>query len=241
MTGPGTAPTGRWCSLAALAVVSDPERRLASTTTVARASRAMIRLRARNRDRYGAHPTGTSLTTAPAAATWSSMPAVCGGVGAVGAAGQHGDGRPVGGEGRPVRGRVDAVRGAAHHGEPACRQARRRGRPPPAGRTRWPPATRRWRRCARPARRGRGRPARTGSRAAALQAVEAGRPLGVAGHEDAHPVVAAARAMASRSSSGSRTSHPSRDGSCPARSRTRASTAPHSRQQAGSPRRRAAR
>ena len=51
VTGPGTAPTGRWCSRAALAVVRDPDRRLASTTTVALASRAMIRLRARKRER----------------------------------------------------------------------------------------------------------------------------------------------------------------------------------------------
>ena len=51
VTGPGTAPTGRWWSRASRAVVSDPDRRLASTTTVARARVAMIRLRARKRER----------------------------------------------------------------------------------------------------------------------------------------------------------------------------------------------
>ena len=74
------------------------------------------------------------------------------------------------------------------------------------------------------------------------QPVDADRPLRVARHERRGPASdAAARAMASRSSSGSRTSHPLRDRSCPARSRTSASTAPPSGAAESRPRRRARR
>ncbi len=65
VTGPGTAPTGRESSAARDAVLSEPERQAASTTTVARANAAMSRLRSRNRTRLGTDPGGTSETTAP--------------------------------------------------------------------------------------------------------------------------------------------------------------------------------
>lgn len=54
----------------ARSVLSDPERNPASTTTVPVASAAMIRLRARNLGRVGAEPGGTSVSTAPARATF---------------------------------------------------------------------------------------------------------------------------------------------------------------------------
>ena len=56
VTGPGTTPTGRAYSAAVRAVLSDPERRPASTTTVPAVIVAMSRLRVRNRDRVGALP-----------------------------------------------------------------------------------------------------------------------------------------------------------------------------------------
>ena len=46
VTGPGTAPTARPSSAAKSAVVSEPERSVAWTTTVAAPSAAMMRLRA---------------------------------------------------------------------------------------------------------------------------------------------------------------------------------------------------
>ena len=48
VTGPGTAPTCRPRSAAISAVMSEPDRSCASTTTVAAASPAMIRFRAGN-------------------------------------------------------------------------------------------------------------------------------------------------------------------------------------------------
>ena len=51
MTGPGTAPTARPSSAAKSAVVSEPERSVAWTTTVAAPSAAMIRLRATKHQR----------------------------------------------------------------------------------------------------------------------------------------------------------------------------------------------
>ena len=65
VTGPGTAPTGRPSAAAVRAVLRAPLRSAASTTTVPVAMAAMSRLRCRNRERVGADPGGTSLTTAP--------------------------------------------------------------------------------------------------------------------------------------------------------------------------------
>src|SRR5690606_34216036 len=76
VTGPGTAPTGRESSAARTAVLSDPERHAASTTTVAPATAAIRRLRSRNRTRLGTEPGGTSETTAPPDPTTSRSSSV---------------------------------------------------------------------------------------------------------------------------------------------------------------------
>ena len=67
--GPGTASTGRPTCAAKSAVVSEPDRSAASTTTVSAASAAMIRLRATKHQRCASAPGGISETTAPRAAT----------------------------------------------------------------------------------------------------------------------------------------------------------------------------
>ena len=51
VTGPGTAPTGRPSWAAKSAVVSEPDRSVASTTTVSAASAAISRLRATKHQR----------------------------------------------------------------------------------------------------------------------------------------------------------------------------------------------
>ncbi len=65
VTGPGTAPTPRPSSRAAMTVVIDPDRGLASGITVAPESAASRRLRARNLCLVGAAPGGSSLTNSP--------------------------------------------------------------------------------------------------------------------------------------------------------------------------------
>src|SRR5690625_1656568 len=72
VTGPGTAPNGRPSFTACRAVLSAPERKAASTTTVPRARAAIKRLRVRNRARVGAEPGGSSLTISPELATCSN-------------------------------------------------------------------------------------------------------------------------------------------------------------------------
>ena len=67
VTGPGTAPSGRPRVNVWAAVFAAPERRPASTTTVAEARALMILLRCRKRQRVGACPTGSSETSAPSA------------------------------------------------------------------------------------------------------------------------------------------------------------------------------
>ena len=91
MTGPGTAPTGRPSCAAKSAVVSEPERSVASTTTVAAASPAMIRLRATKHQRYGVKPGGSSETTAPRSDELAVQAPARRRVRDVGAAGEHGD------------------------------------------------------------------------------------------------------------------------------------------------------
>ena len=66
--GPGTASTGRPRSRAYRALFSAPERRAASTTSVALPNAAINRLRLRNRWRCGALPGGRSLTSTPTSA-----------------------------------------------------------------------------------------------------------------------------------------------------------------------------
>ena len=65
MTGPGTAPTVRPHSIAISAVISDPDRSAASTTTVTPAIAAINRLRAGNIQRNVGEPGGSSEITAP--------------------------------------------------------------------------------------------------------------------------------------------------------------------------------
>ena len=65
MTGPGTAPRSRPRSAARSAVISEPERSAASTTTVIPASAAMIRLRAGKVQRQAPVPGGSSERTRP--------------------------------------------------------------------------------------------------------------------------------------------------------------------------------
>ncbi len=69
VTGPGTAPTARPSSAAKSAVVSEPERSVAWTTTVAAPSAAMMRLRAMKHQRWPSAPGGSSEITAPRFAT----------------------------------------------------------------------------------------------------------------------------------------------------------------------------
>jgi hypothetical protein len=73
VTGPGTAPTGRPSCCAKSAVVSEPERSVASTTTVRAARPAISRLRATKHQRKAVKPGGSSETTQPRATScaWS--------------------------------------------------------------------------------------------------------------------------------------------------------------------------
>ena len=65
VTGPGTARTGRPNCVAKSAVVSEPDRSAASTTTVSAASAAIRRLRATKHQRNAVNPGGSSETTQP--------------------------------------------------------------------------------------------------------------------------------------------------------------------------------
>ena len=67
VTGPGTAPTCRPASSAISAVISEPERSAASTTTVIPASAAITRFRAGNIQRKVGAPGGSSDSTRPSA------------------------------------------------------------------------------------------------------------------------------------------------------------------------------
>ena len=79
VTGPGTAPTSRPMSAAISAVMSEPERRAASTTIVMCASAAMIRLRAGKHQRIATNPGGSSPTTQPRSAISRCRRALLGG------------------------------------------------------------------------------------------------------------------------------------------------------------------
>ena len=65
MTGPGTAPSGRPRADCVTRGVERPERRPASSTTVASLAAAISRLRCRNLHFVGAVPHGSSEMTAP--------------------------------------------------------------------------------------------------------------------------------------------------------------------------------
>ena len=130
VTGPGTAPTGRPSWAAKSAVVSEPERSVASTTTVAAASPAMIRLRATKHQRYGVKPGGSSETTRAALHELAVQPPPRCRVRDVGAAGQHGDRprRALRRQRADVGRRVDAEREPGDHrhagrGQPAAERA----------------------------------------------------------------------------------------------------------------------
>ena len=104
---PGTASTSRPIASAWSAVISAPERRVASTTTVAWASAATIRLRTGKRQ--GAGYAGPPLRDDRAGRRDAAGErGVAPGVVAVDAAAQHGDGTAAAVERTGVRGRVDA-------------------------------------------------------------------------------------------------------------------------------------
>ena len=115
VTSPGTAPTARPSSAAKSAVVSEPERSVAWTTTVAALSAAMMRLRATKHQRWASAPGGISEITAPrlATAAWSRHPRR--GYGDVGAGGEHGDRLAGRLERSFVGGRVDPEREPGDH------------------------------------------------------------------------------------------------------------------------------
>lgn len=77
VTGPGTAPMVRPRAAAWFAVVSDPDRTPASTTTVAAVVAAISRLRARKRQRVGAAPGATSLAIAPPRSAIRAIRSLC--------------------------------------------------------------------------------------------------------------------------------------------------------------------
>ena len=76
---PGTAATVRPISAPKSAVVSEPDRSAASTTTTTWASAAIRRLRATNAQRWMPKPGGISDTTAPADRTAAYKPRFEGG------------------------------------------------------------------------------------------------------------------------------------------------------------------
>ena len=88
---PGTAKTSRPCSLAKRAVISEPDRRAASTTTVARLRPEMMRLRRGKSRPRGSHSIGISETTSAAFGDFLDEPRMFGGIWPSVAAGEHRD------------------------------------------------------------------------------------------------------------------------------------------------------
>ena len=89
---PGTAKTSRPISPASLALISEPERLAASTTTRPSARPATMRLRRGKSCARGSQPNGISETTAPPLRAISSAEIdIFRRVGLVEAAGEHGD------------------------------------------------------------------------------------------------------------------------------------------------------
>ena len=118
MISPGTAKTSRPSSSARSAVISAPLRSLASTTTVACARPATIRLRAGKRHGAGSTPGGYSETTRPARADPAGELRMRRRIVAVDAAAENGDRGAAGFERAAMRLAVDAARHPADDDEP---------------------------------------------------------------------------------------------------------------------------
>ena len=184
VTGPGTAPSGRPSAAACPAVLSEPDRMPASSTTVASLAAAISRLRCRNRhfvgrraarqfgdDRAGLRDAGEERLVAER-------------VEAIDAAGEERDRRAVAREGGAMRHAVDAVGTAGDDREPAIdetgrglpsRRARRTRSRHARRPARWSGRARRERRCVR---------APTGRSARARRARRRRGPRGIAGHDE---------------------------------------------------------
>ena len=107
---PGTAKTSRPCSAAMRAVMSDPERCAASTTTTPSATPEISRLRRGKSRARGPCPRGISEIAAPAPSNACEQIHMFGRIDAVVAAGQHRYGAAV--EAQAVRRLIDAARQA---------------------------------------------------------------------------------------------------------------------------------
>ena len=114
---PGTAKTSRPCSSAKRAVISEPERAAASTTTTPSAIPEMIRLRRGKWRACGSLPSGNSATIAPCRRKRLVEPAVLLGIDDIDAAGDDRDG--AGRERAQMRGGVDAAGEPGDDDEPA--------------------------------------------------------------------------------------------------------------------------
>ena len=122
VTGPGTAPTARPSSCASSAVISEPERSAASTTIVSDArpgDRAVARGKAPAKRPEARRHLGDRACAAHERAVQAAL---AGGIGDVGAAGEHGDRRAADLERARVRGGVDAQRHAADDRDAGGRQ-----------------------------------------------------------------------------------------------------------------------
>ena len=114
-TRPGTAKTTRPCSAASRAVISEPLRRAASTTSTPSASPEMMRFRVGKLPPSTVVRMGSSETSAPrrSARICSNSWAVLGRVDLAQPAAHHRDGPAAAGQGTAVGGGVDAARPAA--------------------------------------------------------------------------------------------------------------------------------
>ena len=119
---PGTAKTSRPSSSAKSAVISAPLRSLASTTTTAADSPAMIRFLAGKRHGAGSTPGPYSDDDQAGLGDVAGEPPVRRRVVAVDAAAEHGDGRPARVERASVRLTVDPPRQSADDHEPGRRE-----------------------------------------------------------------------------------------------------------------------
>ena len=121
---PGTAITSRPCSSARRAVISDPLRLAAWTTTTARHSPLSVRLRRGKWWASGGAPGRKLADQRPGCRQLAPERAVVARVRLVEPTAEHGQ-RSTGGQGATVRGRVDAARESAGHDDTGRRQVRR--------------------------------------------------------------------------------------------------------------------